>query len=358
MPYCSKCGRLLKTDDVYCAGCGSKIGLSEPLFNRARDNSATEFYTDKLPTQKGLTGIPSEIKGWNWGAFFFGWIWGIAHNVWVSLLTIIPFIGVIMLIVLGVKGNEWAWRNRKWDSIEQFKRTQHQWAVAAVVLLLIQVVLIVFVVALNFSTPEITTTEMTTLTPVPVLETGWIRLIIEEIGSIDYPPVFLELQSGSYKKGVELFRGIYEIPSPSFVLQQTGLNEMQSSAFQEYRRVLFQTEYLSPQDRVYKVNEKYHLSARELAEIKSFWISQIGIEFGIGNIVEVGHIEIVELNGMHPILFTYKRQLGDNPVVQVKHYYFFNYDKIHTLTISYRVQDETKHSPVFEKILNSFRLQN
>jgi len=72
--------------------------------------------------------IPQEIRGWNWGAFFWGWLWGVSNKVWISLLTIIPFIGFIMLIVLGIKGNEWAWQKRRWDSIEHFKRTQSAWA--------------------------------------------------------------------------------------------------------------------------------------------------------------------------------------------------------------------------------------
>ncbi len=28
-----------------------------------------------------------------------------------------------MMIILGLKGNEWAWKNRKWESVEQFKAT-------------------------------------------------------------------------------------------------------------------------------------------------------------------------------------------------------------------------------------------
>jgi len=34
-----------------------------------------------------------------------------------------------MIIVLGIKGNEWAWRNKKWESIEHFKSVQKKWSV-------------------------------------------------------------------------------------------------------------------------------------------------------------------------------------------------------------------------------------
>ena len=42
-------------------------------------------------------------------------------------LTLLPFVGELMRIVLLFKGNEWAWQNRRWDSREQFKRVQTWW---------------------------------------------------------------------------------------------------------------------------------------------------------------------------------------------------------------------------------------
>jgi len=80
------------------------------------------------PTNTSGTGgpVPEEIKGWNWGAFWLHFIWGIAHNVWLSLLYFC--LGIIWMIVLGIKGNEWAWQQRQFDSVEQFKQTQAAWA--------------------------------------------------------------------------------------------------------------------------------------------------------------------------------------------------------------------------------------
>lgn len=73
--------------------------------------------------------IPEEIKGWNWGAAGLSWLWGIYHNVWLSLLQFVPVLGWFWWIVLGVKGNEWAWRAKKWESVEQFKKVQRRWRV-------------------------------------------------------------------------------------------------------------------------------------------------------------------------------------------------------------------------------------
>lgn len=72
--------------------------------------------------------IPNEARRWNWGAFFLTWIWGIGNNVLVSFLVWVPFLGFIMPIVLGIKGGEWAWQKKRWDSVAHFQRVQRIWA--------------------------------------------------------------------------------------------------------------------------------------------------------------------------------------------------------------------------------------
>ena len=87
-----------------------------------------ESQSENTSGQGSLTVIPQEIRGWNWGAFLLTFIWGIGNNVWISLIGFIPGFAIPMYIVLGVKGNKWAWQKKKWDSIEHFKRTQRTWA--------------------------------------------------------------------------------------------------------------------------------------------------------------------------------------------------------------------------------------
>ncbi|VFS51713.1 hypothetical protein [Budvicia aquatica] len=53
-----------------------------------------------------LAEIPAEIRGWNWGAFFLHWIWGIGNNTFIAFLVFIPFVNLVMPFVLGAKGNE------------------------------------------------------------------------------------------------------------------------------------------------------------------------------------------------------------------------------------------------------------
>ena len=74
--------------------------------------------------------IPSELRSWNWGALLLNWIWGIGNGTYLAFLVFVPCLGFFMPFVLGYKGNEWAWRNKKWDSVEHFKSVQKKWALA------------------------------------------------------------------------------------------------------------------------------------------------------------------------------------------------------------------------------------
>ena len=67
------------------------------------------------------------------------WIWGLGNKTYIALLMFVPIVNFVMPFVLGAKGNEWAWRNRRWDSIEHFQATQRKWAKWGVVLVLVAI---------------------------------------------------------------------------------------------------------------------------------------------------------------------------------------------------------------------------
>ena len=92
--------------------------------------------------------VPDEIRGWNWGAFLLNWIWSIGNKSYIGLLSLVPYVGIIMVIILGVKGNEWAWQNRQWESVEQFKEVQKIWTKWGVIILIIGIVLNILIFAL------------------------------------------------------------------------------------------------------------------------------------------------------------------------------------------------------------------
>ncbi|MHC5852193.1 serine/threonine protein kinase [Nostoc sp.] len=78
--------------------------------------------------------VPEEILGWNWGAFLMPWLWMWPNQVWYGLFCFVPNAWWLMAIALGAKGNEWAWKSRRWRSIEQFKAHQRGWAIAGILL--------------------------------------------------------------------------------------------------------------------------------------------------------------------------------------------------------------------------------
>ena len=86
------------------------------------------------------TPVPPELQGWSWAGFLMSWIWSIAHSAWLGLVLCL-LTGLIGMIVQGIKGNEWAWQNRRWESVEQFKATQRVWVIWGLALLALSVVI-------------------------------------------------------------------------------------------------------------------------------------------------------------------------------------------------------------------------
>jgi hypothetical protein len=79
---------------------------------------------------------PPGVQGWSWGAFLLSWIWAIGNRTWIGLLALIPYVGFVMAIYLGIKGRQLAWQNKRWDSLEHFNGVQRRWSIWGLVLIL------------------------------------------------------------------------------------------------------------------------------------------------------------------------------------------------------------------------------
>lgn len=98
--------------------------------------------------------LPEELKYFSWGAFIFTWLWGLPNKVRVSLVTLglmilaplfyyqsletqqVAYFWIALLLtlcipvtafILGLKGNEWAWKYRKFKNIAEFKSVDRRW---------------------------------------------------------------------------------------------------------------------------------------------------------------------------------------------------------------------------------------
>ncbi len=89
---------------------------------------------------------PDDIKRWNWGAFGASWLWGLFNETFIALFGLIPGVNLIISIYLGAKGNELAWRNKRWTGKNEFWKAQKRWAKYGWILLVISNVFFVSII--------------------------------------------------------------------------------------------------------------------------------------------------------------------------------------------------------------------
>lgn len=125
---CPACRNDVSPQAPSCPKCG------QPLGNAAFNQNGQPGLGAVNDSGRGsLSTLPAELRGFNWGALLLAPIWSIFNSTWLGLLSLAPYVGLLMCIVLGFKGNEWAWQNRRWDSIEQFYKDQQDWGFRALV---------------------------------------------------------------------------------------------------------------------------------------------------------------------------------------------------------------------------------
>lgn len=133
-----------------------------PVYNdhQSREYSQSSVYSDN---RHSSVQTERELGKWNWGAFYFGWIWGVFNKVYVSLVQLVvgilsfaltvmgfgiiaPIFGLINIgisIWLGVKGSQIAWDNGAYRNLEHFRSLRHNWNVAAAIVFGISIFIII-----------------------------------------------------------------------------------------------------------------------------------------------------------------------------------------------------------------------
>ena len=179
---CMHCATVNEAHASYCANCAAEIDQSARISPDGtatnRDDGGERFGSGNRPnetserrgggyrigsgtfnpSQWGLprrtrtsssqeedNPTPQEIQRWNWSAFILGPIWGVVHGLWwtiLGFLALMPLplpvpLRVLLLLgvmfILGLKGNEMAWRSRQWESAEKFLAVQQRWATWSIV---------------------------------------------------------------------------------------------------------------------------------------------------------------------------------------------------------------------------------
>jgi hypothetical protein len=125
---CPECGHRVSSMETECPECGMPL-REEP--NRSPQPSTVS--SKKLGRTLKDWDAPESVKSFSWGGFVFGWIWGVFNGVYWSLLSLVPYVGLVVHIILGFKGNSCAWKSGKFLSKEDFERVQRGWNTAGIV---------------------------------------------------------------------------------------------------------------------------------------------------------------------------------------------------------------------------------
>lgn len=139
---CPACGEQILKTAKKCKHCGEWL-----------DGSNQQVASNVSAATKEA--LPEEYKRFNWGAFLATWIWGVVHKSYLTLLIFaacliswIPVVGWFaplgLCIWFGIKGNEWAWQNKEWKSLEEFNEVQRKWAMWSAIIYLLLVVFYIF----------------------------------------------------------------------------------------------------------------------------------------------------------------------------------------------------------------------
>jgi hypothetical protein len=190
------------------------------------------------------------------------------------------------------------------------------------------------------------------------------KFTITDIGEILIPDI-MELQSGNYKKYSDAVSDAlapkYIISGNKIVFQQKGLNDFSDESFKKYYRVIIETD-IGKIDENNKLTTKLSYTKSELDDISKLSKEQFIKEFSSSSVkiklLDWYGVSIATINGYTALKISYLRQIGDNAPVIVNMYLFENNDRTHTLTMSYRKDDEITMKPVFNKIINSFKITN
>ena len=126
----------------------------------------------------------------------------------------------------------------------------------------------------------------------------------------------------------------------------------------EYKSNTYYKYFLDNPNEFQRLNEKINITSSEIAELNNEFKNQV--QQGFFNtplkLIEWYPLRINEINGMPCIHASYKRQLKDQPFVIVDLYRFLNYDRIISLTISYRISEKEYWSSILNNTLKSFRI--
>ncbi len=176
-------------------------------------------------------------------------------------------------------------------------------------------------------------------------------------------PTSLEKQDGQYKKlGEKAQRDIgEEVTEDRVVFQKQGRNDAYKDKSPSYEKIIFET-HIGVKGDFKKINSI--ATTKELKDINDDSYNTFQSEMEIYKtkinikLLSWTKASNVIINNKNVIKLSYIRQINDNEPSVVDVYFFVNNDRYHKITISYRVEKSQEWKPIFEKVINSFKITN
>jgi hypothetical protein len=119
-----------------------------PTSGHMGNNNSQLDFGEYLSQINGSNNTAKErLSGWNWGAFFLGWIWGLGHKIYwplaAILLAFIPTVGFYLClgvsVYLGIYGTEKAWALSDLNR-DDFIERERKWAIAGFIAFILSVI--------------------------------------------------------------------------------------------------------------------------------------------------------------------------------------------------------------------------
>jgi len=178
-------------------------------------------------------------------------------------------------------------------------------------------------------------------------KSNWKRTTIAGVGTIDVPPS-LEVQEGQLR---EMSGSSYGL-----VLQQKGLNAQTQSSLGTYVRVMVESFPADSPGDFRRAGTKIKYTSAELEELSTALRMQA--EMPDITILQWDKPRVVEVNGVTAVCVEYSRAYKSNTPAKVAIYMFEDYDRIHKLTMSYRVSEREMWAAALQGVLQSFRISH
>lgn len=183
------------------------------------------------------------------------------------------------------------------------------------------------------------------------------KYTIPELGSIEISDA-LELQTGEVARLVDSTRTSYKVALDHadyrYVFQQKGLNLGNQEAKKQYCRLNIKTYF----EEARSMSDLNSITPQEILNVSNEYETGLRNQFINTPVKMVKYLgtNVVRINGAPCLRASYTRTINNEDLVMVSIHTFFNTDRVHYITTSYRMKEQDRWKPVLENSLNSLKI--